>query len=51
MSIVHQIKIKSVLEVVIAIFSIPIVVSVLYVINLLGVYFGSFIREISLCIK
>ena len=51
MSIVHQKKVKSVLKVVIPIVSFPIVVGVLSIVNKLGVYFGSFLREISLCVR
>lgn len=50
MSIVKRINKRKCFEIIIAVFSIPIIVKILYFINIIGVYFGSFLREISHCI-
>lgn len=50
MQFVKSINIKSITEIIIAIISIPVIVKILYFINILGIYFGSFLREISSCI-
>ena len=42
-------KIK-ILKIILSILSIPIIVKIMYFINIIGVYFGSFLREISSCI-
>lgn len=51
MSIVEKLNIRQIFKVILSILSIPIVVKILYFINILGIYFGSFLREISNCIK
>ncbi len=50
MQFVKEINKKKIFEIIIAIISIPVIVKVLYFINILGIYFGSFLREISNCI-
>lgn len=41
---------KEIIKVTIAVLSIPIIVKVMYFINILGIEFGSYLREISACI-
>lgn len=50
MQFVKTINKSKIIEIIIAILSIPVIVKILYFINILGVYFGSFLREISSCI-
>lgn len=50
MQFVKSINYKNILEISVAILSIPLIVKIMYFINILGVYFGSFLREISACI-
>ena len=50
MQFIKNIDKKEILKVVLIILSIPIIVKIMYFINILGVYFGSFLREISHCI-
>ena len=50
MQFVKTINKSKIIEIIIAILSIPVIVKILYFINILGVYFGSFLREISNCI-
>lgn len=51
MQFVKKIYNRSIFEIIIAIISIPIIVKLLYFINIIGVYFGSFLRGISICVR
>lgn len=50
MQILDRINKQKVLRVILAILSVPFIVKALYFINLLGIYFGTFLRKISICI-
>lgn len=50
MWIIKKLDKKEIIKVTIAILSIPIVAKIMYFINILGVEFGSYLREISACI-
>lgn len=50
MQFIKRINKKKLLVIGIFILSIPIIMKILYFINILGIYFGSFLREISACI-
>lgn len=51
MQFVKTINKKRIMEIMITILSIPIIVKILYFINIIGVYFGAFLREVSNCVR
>lgn len=50
MQVLNKINIKKILKTALIILSVPFIVKILYFINLIGIYFGSFLREISICL-
>lgn len=50
MQVLKDINKIKVLKVILFVMAIPIFVKILYFINILGVYFGSFLRRLSICI-
>ena len=42
---------KKIVKTILIILSISIFLKILYFINILGIYFGSFLREIEICFK
>ena len=51
MQLIEKLKTKKTVEIFIAIISIPLIVKILYFVNILGIYFGAFLRKISNCIQ
>ena len=50
MQLIEKLKTKKTVEIFIAIILIPLIVKILYFVNILGIYFGAFLRKISNCI-
>ena len=50
MQFIKELNKRNIAKIILLIVSIPIIVKVLYFINILGIVFGSYLREISNCI-
>ena len=51
MQLLKKINKQDIIKWVLFIISIPIIMKILYFINILGIMFGTYLREISICIN